>query len=219
MLRFRRAEPTESGRLEAFSDGVFAVAITLLALDLGRIHADPSVGDGTLFSAIRILWPTLLAFAASFVFIGVAWTNHHNVFVRVKNMSRSLNGANLLLLAGVSMIPWVTSVLSEALTSHDNTNAIQAVVLYGTVTTIGALTWALLFHVLSKNPDLLIDTQHAKHFAADRFGALVALASTVIAIILAYYWTPLAAAVLYLALPLFFAAASEGFEWDKNSRK
>lgn len=90
-------------RTEAFSDGVFGVAITLLALDLARIHANPP--NTTLVQALRLEWPTLLAFAASFVFIGVAWTNHHNVFRRVALQTRALNGANLLLLAGVSMVP------------------------------------------------------------------------------------------------------------------
>lgn len=71
MPRLRRAEPLETKRSEGFSDAVFAVAITLLALDLMRIHATPGVGDGTLFAAIGAFWPVLLAFAASFAFIGV----------------------------------------------------------------------------------------------------------------------------------------------------
>jgi Endosomal/lysosomal potassium channel TMEM175 len=113
--RLRRGDAHETNRSEAFSDGVFAVAITLLALDLVRIHATPGVGDGTLFAAITRFWPTLLAFAASFAFTGMAWKNHHNLFARVKGMSRSLNAANLLLLAGVILVPWVTATLAEAL--------------------------------------------------------------------------------------------------------
>jgi len=115
MLRPRRAEPTETSWAEAFSDGAFAVAITLLALHLGRGHGDPNLGDDTLFTSIGHLWPTMLAFAASFVFIGVAWTNHHHVFVRVKGLSRGLNAANLLFLAGIAMTPWATTTLAEAL--------------------------------------------------------------------------------------------------------
>jgi uncharacterized membrane protein len=76
-MRFRllRGAPTESGRLEAFSDGVFAVAITLLALDLTRIHASPDTSPPvTLATSLTTQWPTLLAFAGAFAFVGVAWT-------------------------------------------------------------------------------------------------------------------------------------------------
>jgi len=109
-LRLRRGRPTETSRLEAFSDGVVAVAITLLALDLGRIHAYPgAVPPVTLLDSLRTQWPTLLAFGGAFAFVGIEWTNHRNVFVRVKSISPSLNVANLILLAGVAMVPWATS--------------------------------------------------------------------------------------------------------------
>lgn len=211
MLRPRRAEPTETSRSEAFSDGVFAVAITLLALDLARIHADPAVGDGTLFAAIRHLWPTLLAFAASFVFIGVGWTNHHNVFVRVKRLSRSLNAANLLLLAGITMVPWATATLAEALSRPGN-HGQQEVVLYAAVTLYGTATWWLVFHTLARHPELLDDPQHANSFAADRIGAAVGFIGTVIPALIGFYWSPITATLLFFALPVFFAIASEGFD-------
>ncbi|MEZ5094845.1 MAG: TMEM175 family protein [Nocardioides sp.] len=101
-----RGAPTESARLEAFSDGVFAVVITLLALDLSRIHADLEASPPvTLFDSLRTHWPTVLAFVGAFAFVGVAWTNHHNVFARVERVSRSLNAANLVLLAAISTVP------------------------------------------------------------------------------------------------------------------
>lgn len=113
-LRLRRGKPTETSRLEAFSDGVFAVAITLLALDLGRIHADPgAIPPVTLLDSLRTQWPTLMAFVGAFAFVGIEWTNHRNVFARVKAISRSLNVANLVLLAGVTMVPWAASPQTE----------------------------------------------------------------------------------------------------------
>jgi uncharacterized membrane protein len=144
-LRLRRGKPTETSRLEAFSDGVFAVAITLLALDLARIHADPgAVPPATLFDSLRTGWPTLLAFGGAFAFVGIAWTNHHNVFVRVKSISRSINGANLILLA--------TSALADGLVDNADEASGQAMLLYAAVTGFGALTWGLLFHALSSTP-------------------------------------------------------------------
>lgn len=113
-------------------------------------------------------WPTLLAFAGAFAFVGVAWTNHHNVFARVSSVSRSLNGANLVLLGGIVVVPWATSNLAEALGTADPDAGRQAILVYAAVTILGALTWGLLFHVLATSPDLLVDSDHAHAFATDR---------------------------------------------------
>ena len=211
-FRLRRARPVEAGRLEAFSDGVFAVAITLLALDLMRIHADPRIGDGTLWAALSRLWPTLLAFAAAFAFVGVAWTNHHNVFIRVARVSRAVNAANLLLLAGIALVPWATATLAAALSETSGSGARQEIVLYAAVTTFGALTWGLLFHMLAQDPSILREAKHAASFSADRYGALIGIAGNGIAVVVALAWSSQLATLVLLALPVFFAVASEGFE-------
>ncbi len=103
-LRPRRAEPSETDRSRAFSDGVFAVAITLLALDLGRVHAQSGVGDGSLLAALRLYWPTLLAFAASFTVIGVAWTNDHNVLLERSTRRVSLTVAGTTFLDAIGPV-------------------------------------------------------------------------------------------------------------------
>jgi len=206
--RLRRGQPTQTGRSEGFSDAVFAVAITFLALDLGHIHATE---HSTLFVSIAGLWPVLLAFAASFAFIGVAWMNHHNVFARVKSMTRSLNAANLLLLAGIVMIPWVTSTLAYAL-SRPGGHGQQEVLLYAAVLIFEAATWFILFNVLVRNPELLEDPADASGFAADRFSSIIGMGTGLVAGLIGYFWSPIAATVLFLAMPVFFAVVSEGFE-------
>jgi uncharacterized membrane protein len=211
MLRPRRGQPTETNRTEALSDGVFAVAITLLALDLSRIHPDSAQGI-TLGMSLIANWPTLLAFAASFAFVGVAWTNHHHIFIRIKQQSRTLSWANLLLLSGVTMIPWVTSTLAQSLGDPVGDHGRQAIVLYGVVLTFGSFTWGLIFHVLTTSPELLEDAEHAKGFKIDRNTSLIGLVTTVIGMIIGYFWSPLVATALFFALPIFYAFASEGFE-------
>lgn len=212
-LRPRRGAPTETGRLEAFSDGVFAVAITLLALDLSRIHADPGAAPPvSLFSSLVEQWPTLLAFAGAFAFIGVAWTNHHNVFVRVKGVSRSLNAANLLLLAGIVVVPWATSSLAEALGTPGVDAGREAILLYAAVTIAGALLWGLLFHVLASNPDLLEDPAHAHGFATDRAASVVGVAATAGAAAVGWLVSPILGTALLALVPVIFAVGSEGFE-------
>lgn len=211
--RLRRGAPTESGRVEAFSDGVFAVAITLLALDLTRIHASPEATPPTaLLDSLAEQWPTLLAFGGAFAFVGIAWTNHHNVFARVASVSRSLNGANLVLLGGIVMVPWATSNLAEALASDDLNAGRQAILLYAAVTIAGALTLSLLFHILATSPDLLLDRNHAHTFATDRVASAIGITATAAAAAAGWLWSPLLGTALLALVPVIFAVASEGFE-------
>src|SRR5262249_49914183 len=99
----------ESSRLEAFSDGVFAVAITLLALDL----AVPGPGGEALASKLRDHLPSFAAFIVSFLTIGIIWVNHHTLFTNVARVDRTLLFLNLLLLFFVVCIPFATSTFAE----------------------------------------------------------------------------------------------------------
>jgi uncharacterized membrane protein len=108
----------ETARVEAFSDGVFAIAITLLILE---IHVPPAKAD--LMSALMDLWPSYLAFVASFMTIGVMWLNHHRLFTLINKNNDGLILLNLLLLLGVTWIPFPTAVLAEHLTGRDQRDA------------------------------------------------------------------------------------------------
>src|SRR5579864_4228111 len=99
-------------RFEAFSDGVFAFAITLLVLGFVLPEmANPS--NRELTAALRHLWPNLLAYALSFGVIGIMWQNHHAMFRLVHRIDRRTVFLNLLLLAGTAFIPFATSVLGS----------------------------------------------------------------------------------------------------------
>ncbi|MEO6700152.1 MAG: TMEM175 family protein [Jatrophihabitantaceae bacterium] len=115
-----------TGRLEAFSDGVLAVAITLLVLDL---HADAQAPDG-LASQLRHEWPSFAAYILSFFIIGVIWVNHHALFGLADRVDRPVLYFNLLLLLWVSTIPFTTSTLASFLRSG-GTDSRLAVLLYG----------------------------------------------------------------------------------------
>jgi uncharacterized membrane protein len=101
----------DSARLEAFSDGVFAVAITLLALDL----AVAGPGHGTLAHQLANKWPSFAAYAISFLTIGIIWVNHHGVFKNLSEIDRTLLFFNLLLLFFVVSIPFATSTMATYL--------------------------------------------------------------------------------------------------------
>jgi len=98
----------ETSRIEAFSDGVFAIAITLLILEIKV----PPPGSGELSLALARQWPSYLSFLMSFAFIGIMWINHHRLFTHIARSDDVLLILNLLLLLGVIVVPFPTAVLA-----------------------------------------------------------------------------------------------------------
>src|SRR5262249_17947143 len=99
---------SETSRIEAFSDGVFAIAITLLILEI-KI---PPVTQAPLSTQLLQQWPSYFAFLVSFLFIGIMWINHHRLFTHIRRADSGLLFLNLLLLLGVSALPFPTAVLA-----------------------------------------------------------------------------------------------------------
>ena len=116
----------DKGRAEAFSDGVLAVAITLLALDL---HVE-ATGHGTLVHQLGQAWPSFVAYVVSFFVIGVIWVNHHAMFALIDKVDRVLLFENLVLLMFVVTLPFTTSTLADFI-PEGGSNARWAVLLYG----------------------------------------------------------------------------------------
>src|SRR5579864_8408932 len=99
-----------TGRLEAFSDGVFAVAITLLILNIQV----PSVGASTrLAQALIASWPSYLSYVLSFVTVGITWINHHQMFKYITRTDHTLLFLNLLILMCITFIPFPTALLAQ----------------------------------------------------------------------------------------------------------
>src|SRR6266516_6976260 len=113
----KRMEEKETGRLEAFSDGVFAVAITLLVLNIKIPGIDlPSnklPNDTDLWIALRDGWPMLAAYGTSFATIGIMWLNHHRLYVHIKRTNTVLLLLNLLLLLFIVFVLVPTALLAE----------------------------------------------------------------------------------------------------------
>src|SRR5215472_658203 len=94
------------GRLEAFSDGVLAVAITIMVLEM-------HVPQGTDWTSLSKLWPVFLSYVLSFVYIGIYWNNHHHLLATVDRVNGSIMWANLHLLFWLTLIPFVTGWMGE----------------------------------------------------------------------------------------------------------
>ncbi len=138
----------ESGRVEAFSDGVFAIAITLLILE---IKVPPHAGD-QLWNALGTQWPSYFAYVVSFLVIGIMWVNHHTVFSYIARVDRTLLFLNLLLLMGVAALPWPTALLADYLREGDASH--QAAVVYSCFMVYHALVFQALWWHLTKTGHL-----------------------------------------------------------------
>ena len=138
-------EEKETGRLEAFSDGVFAVAITLLVLNIKIPGIDLPAGklpnDIDLWKALGNEWPMLAAYTTSFLTIGIMWLNHHRLYIQIKRTDTGLLLINLLLLLIIVFIPVPTALLAEYLVRPDLHTA--AIVYSGT-----CLAMACCFNLL-----------------------------------------------------------------------
>jgi uncharacterized membrane protein len=130
-----RSVRRDTMRLVAFSDAVFAITITLLVLEINP----PSTEDESLLHGLLALWPSYLAYALTFLFIGQVWVNHHVMFDHIRAADRAVLLLNTLLLMVVAFLPFATSVLAEALRSGDDQRT--AVVFYGIAFGVTALTF------------------------------------------------------------------------------
>ena len=123
------------GRLEAFSDGVLAIIITIMVLELKVPH-------GADLGALGPLLPVFLSYVLSFIFIGIYWSNHHHLLHAVQHVDGRILWANLHLLFWLSLIPFVTGWMGE------NHFAAWPVALYGTVLLSAAIAYVILTRVL-----------------------------------------------------------------------
>ncbi len=198
-------EEKETGRLEAFSDGVFAVAITLLVLNIKIPGIDLSAShlpnDTQLWPMLLNEWPMLAAYATSFATIGVMWLNHHRLYLYIKRTNTILLLLNLLLLLIIVFIPVPTALVAEYLVRPDQH---AAALLYSGTNVILAVCFNLLWRYASYHNRLLSKSADTRAVSAITrqywFGPVVYL----IAFILALFNTP-ASIILNFLLALFFA--------------
>ena len=130
-------------RLEAFSDGVFAIAITLLILEIKVPHAEHG-----LWAGLAALWPSYVAFAMSFIVILIMWVSHHELMHMIQRVNYPILFVNGLLLLTVTFVPFPTAVLAE----HLNTPAARsAVTFYCATFAVNGLVWNVMFNTMVRS--------------------------------------------------------------------
>src|SRR5689334_5357770 len=150
-------------RMEAFSDGVFAIAITLLILEIKIPHLH-ELGEGkTLAQALVELWPSYFAYLLSFLMIGIYWANHHYIFKLYKKTDHVFNLLNVFFLMCISFLPFPTAVLGDYVNNPQEQHT--AVRLYAFGLWLPAFSWLLMWLYASYNYRL-IDQRLVKKFVA-----------------------------------------------------
>jgi len=131
----------EKGRLEAFTDGVIAVVITIMVLELKAPH------EAT-WQAVLGNWPVFLSYLLSFIYVGIYWNNHHHLMHLVERINGKVMWANLAVLFWMSLFPFATAWLNEAHGEHGEFPAPLPTLVYGVVLLMTALAWIPLVYFL-----------------------------------------------------------------------
>src|ERR1700744_1043683 len=160
----------DKGRLEAFSDGVIAIIITIMVLEMKVPH-------GADIKSLLPLWPTFLSYVLSFIYIGIYWNNHHHMLQAAESVNGAILWANMHLLFWLSLIPFVTDWMGE------NHFAKWPVTCYGVVLIMNATAFTILANKLIKlhGENSLL----AKAFGRDKKGKI---SMVIYAIGIAFSW-------------------------------
>lgn len=187
-----------TSRLEAFSDGVLAIAITLLVLDL-RV---PDKGEHGLEHVLWFdLWPNYAAYAVSFAVIGIVWINHHAIFSAIGKADQVVLALNLLLLLFVAAVPFTTALVAEYL--RDWQAAKVALAVYSAAMLGHAVVWFFLWRHVVNRPHLLAAHVDPAAARASLRGFSVGTPIYAVAVLLSFL-NPYVVLVLHFANALFY---------------
>ena len=191
----------ETTRLETFSDGVFAIAITLLVLlfDVPDLSGGQSLGH-----VLEHQWPQYASYAVSFVTIGIIWVNHHTLFRHIARVDRLFLFVNVVFLMTVAFIPYPTAVVARYMRTGD---ARAAAVLYGITMTAMAISFNVLWQYAARGYRLLADDADRREVAGITRsywpGAFLYAGATAVALVSAT-----ASVILFILLALFYVLSS-----------
>jgi uncharacterized membrane protein len=192
----------DTSRVDAFSDGVFAIVITLLVFNL-RIPPLTDADNLGLVTALAQQWPSYLSFITSFFVIGIMWVNHHRIFRQIGKVDNRLLYLNLLLLLGVSFIPFPTGLVAQYVGHRDQH---VAALVYAATSLVIALLFNFLWQYINRHRYLCLsgtpDIFFEKVSRAYRLGPI----GYIMALVLSLINVPLCLLVL-LGMAIFFAAS------------
>jgi uncharacterized membrane protein len=196
----------ETTRLETFSDGVFAIAITLLILTVSVGEAHGELGD-----ALARIWPSYLAYATSFVTIGIMWINHHTILRHIVSADRIFLLLNTGLLMCIAFVPFPTELVADFIRSpHDRKYAALA---YGVTMTITAVFFSLVWNYARIGGRLLAENYDRREVSGITRSYLPGIPMYGGATLIAFA-SPIASAILFAVIAAFYALSSAFFGKD-----
>lgn len=193
-----------SGRLETFADGVFAIAATLLILN---VDTQIEGGEGGLASQLLHVWPSYIAYVVSFLTIGIIWVNHHTIMSQIGRVDRTFLFLNVVFLMCVAFIPFPTRLVAEHIR---NEGAQAAAIIYGINLTFTAVMFSTLWFYAALGRRLIrADADDRTVTGISRSylpGPWIYLTATLVALA-----SPTASVLLYGAIALFYVLESAVF--------
>ena len=186
-----------TSRLEAFCDGVFAIAATLLVLEL-RVPVD----SHDLVASLLDLWPEYAVYLVSFMTIGIIWVNHHTLLEHCRRVDRRFLYLNLLLLVTVGIVPFPTALIGSYILAPQSATAV--LVVYGLGAVLIAIAFSGVFFYATADGRLMGDAETAHHVRAEGRFFPIGLGGYSLGIALAFV-SPIASLALYALMALFYA--------------
>lgn len=190
------SESNTNSRLEAFCDGVFAIALTLLIIDIKIPSSETINSTNDLWLALQHLLPSVFAFLLSFMIILISWVNHHATFKLINKSSHGFIYANGFLLLTIVILPFPTTLLSKYLLTN---YAAPAVVLYAAINVLNAISWILLSHAALKPSPLTKNEKSTLAIRTNQKNGYFALIIYTLCAIMAF-WFPQVSAFLLTAI-------------------
>lgn len=200
------SDTAELTRLVGFSDAFFPIIITLLVIEIHLPEAPP----GGLAHALVEAWPSYASFGLAFIYIGVIWLNHHELFRRVERVDTKLQWINLGVLGTAALIPFPTGVLAEALQGGNSDDQRAAVALYGLFAAMMSAAWIPIFPYLERHRARLAPHVPEGYFAAQQSRPWVGVISYAVAIGVGAFVSPWLGIAIFMLLVAYHAWTSKG---------
>ncbi|MBS1679715.1 MAG: DUF1211 domain-containing protein [Actinobacteria bacterium] len=202
---------TPPGRTETISDGIFAIVITLLVLNLHVPGTAERQQAGGALQALLAQWPSYLSYLATFLSVAYMWVNHHALFTHVRLVDQKLQWVNLAILLGIGLTPFANALVAAALAGGLSSEAAKvATATYALIFMLATVPWILFWERLARRPELLCPPYTAAWARRERLRGALGVAIYTGGIGVACL-SPLLAMGLFLFVALFYVVTARGF--------
>lgn len=174
-------------RLIAFSDGVFAILITILVLDF----TVPAFQSGHLLKAMAMQWPIFIAYAVSYFYVGTLWLFHHDLFTGLSKINRRLNLINLAMLFSITLINYPMSLVANTLAKGNGTDIKVAFISYDIVALLISFTFFVIYAYISRHPEFIAKHNDATSISGIRYDPLISVSLYAIGIVTILFSIPI----------------------------